>query len=192
MIQFKAILLLLAVALTLPGEAANASHPFHVTRAEVEYNADRQTFEVAICVWPEDLALAVSKMEKRTVKIDSETEASRDEIFSRYVAKKFRFVAQTKTDNTKKTDAKSDDAKQEKPAAAKIRWVGSELEIKQGWLYFEVDAKTAATDWTIENRMFFELNDDQLNQIQIRNGKALDSQTLSANQTSATWSRETK
>lgn len=127
MIQFKAILLLLAVALTLPGEAANASHPFHVTRAEVEYNADRQTFEVAICVWPEDLALAVSKMEKRTVKIDSETEASRDEIFSRYVAKKFRFVAQTKTDNTKKTDAKSDDAKQEKPAAAKIRWVGSSL-----------------------------------------------------------------
>lgn len=191
MIQLKAILLLLAVALTLPVETANASHPFHVTRAEVEYNAKRQTFEVAICVWPEDLALAVSKMEKRTVKIDSESEVSRDEIFSRYVAKNFRFVAQTKTDNAKTENGKADDTK-EKPAAAKVRWVGSELEIKQGWLYFEVDAKTTATDWTIENRMFFELNEDQLNQVQIRNGKQLDSETLSANQTSTKWSRETK
>ena len=178
MIQTKTILLLI-VALMLPIEPASASHPFHVTRAEVEYNPKRQTFEVAICVWPEDLARAVSQTEKRKVNIDDESEASRDAMFSRYVAKKFQFVAQTAADN-----------KKEKPAAAKIRWIGSELEVKQGWLYFEVDAKTVAKNWTIENRMFFELNDDQLNQVQIRNGKLMESQTLSGLQSSVDWKRE--
>ena len=69
MIRPLTLLLLIAVALTGLGEQAFASHPFHVTRAEVEYNAKRQTFEVAICVWPEDLQRAASKMEKRDVKI---------------------------------------------------------------------------------------------------------------------------
>jgi len=179
MIQFKTALLLLAVALTGMCEAAIASHPFHVTRAEIEYNAKRQKFEVAICIWPEDLAKAVSKMEDRTVNIDTESETNRDKLFAKYVAKKFRFTA------------KSDDAN-EKPTAATIRWIGSELEVKQGWLYFEVDAKTTAANWSIENRMFFELNDDQLNQVQVRNGKLVESLTLSPNQTTAKWSRELK
>lgn len=180
MIRLTTMLLLIVIALTGLSEQAFGSHPFHVTRAEVDYNAKRQTFEVAICVWPEDLQRAVSKLEKRDVKIDTESETKRDEMFSRYVAKNFQFVA--------KADASAD--KNEKPSAAKIRWIGSELEVKQGWLYFEVDAKTAATNWTIENRMFFELNDDQLNQVQIRSGKTLESQTLSALQTSVEWNRK--
>jgi hypothetical protein len=162
-------------------ESAFASHPFHVTRAEIEYNAKRQTFEVALCVWPEDLERAVSKMENRDVRIDAISETSRDEIFSRYVAKKFRFVAQAK-----------DATDEEKPVAAKMRWIGSELEIKQGWLYFEVDAKTESANWSIENQMFFRLNEDQLNQVQIRNGKEVVSKTLSANQSSTNWSSQKK
>ncbi len=186
MIRFKTILLLLIVLLSAISESADASHPFHVTRAEIEYNAERQTFEVALCVWPEDLERAVSKMENRDVKIDVESESSRDEIFSRYVAKKFRFVAQAKGD-----------ANKEKPAAAKIRWIGSELEIKQGWLYFEVDAKikganSAATNWSIENQIFFELNDDQMNHLQIRCGKDWTSQTLSSIKPMANWTRKSE
>ncbi|QEG21274.1 DUF6702 family protein [Mariniblastus fucicola] len=179
MIRANTLAALLIATLVFTSNVAIASHPFHVSRAEIEYNAKRQTFEVSLCVWPEDLVLAVSKMEKRTIDIDAESESSRDELFNRYVAKTFRFFPQTGDE-------------QEQSVAAKIRWVGSELEIKQGWLYFEVDAKTSATDWSIENRMFFELNDDQLNQVQIRHGKAMESLTLSANQISAEWSRERK
>lgn len=177
MIQFKTTLLLLVVALTCLCESAFASHPFHVTRAEIEYNAKRKKFEVAICVWPEDLAKAVSKMEDRTINIDTETETNRDKVFHKYVAQKFKFISQSNNDS-------------EKSAAATIRWIGSELEVKQGWLYFEVEAKAAATSWSIENRMFFELNDDQLNQVQVRNGKLMESQTLSGQQPSVGWTRE--
>lgn len=177
MIRLATTLLLLAVVFASNGESAKASHPFHVTRAEIEYNAKRKTFEVAICVWPEDLERAVSKLEKRSVKIDDETEANRDKMFCRYVAKTFQFTAQP---------AKADG--EDKPSAtAKIRWIGSELEIKQGWLYFEVDANQATTSWKIANRMFFELNDDQLNQAQIRNGKTIQSETLSALKPAANW-----
>lgn len=175
MIQRKTTLLVL-VALACLCEFAIASHPFHVTRAEIAYNSTRQKFEVAICIWPEDLAKAVSKMEKRTVDIDAESETDRDKLFKKYVAQKFKFTSQSGKEN-------------EKPTAASIRWVGSELGIKQGWLYFEVDAKTANTNWSIENRMFFELNDDQLNQVQIQNGRLMESKTLSNQQPSVDWKR---
>lgn len=174
-LSFVAILTLVNV-----GDNAIASHPFHVTRAEIEYNSQRKAFEVALCVWPEDLAKAISKMEKRSIDIDAISETKRDELFKKYVAQSFRFIPSQaeKTDKTKK------------PSGADIRWVGSEIKVKQGWLYFEVDAKGDATNWSIENEMFFELNDDQMNHLQIRCGKDWTSQTLSSIKPVADWTRK--
>jgi len=155
---------------------ACASHPYHVSMAEIEYNPTRKTFEVALCVWPEDLQKAVSKMEYRVINIDIESESSRDKLFAKYVAQKFQFLPSGKVE------------KGGELTAASIRWVGSELTLKKGWLYFEVDAKPASGGWTIENNLFFELNEDQLNLVQITAGKSLKSQTLSANQPSLDWS----
>ena len=50
-------------------------------------------------------------------------------------------------------------------AAPKIKWYGHEANAKKAWLYFEI-AGDAEADWSIENRVFFELNDDQLNHVQ--------------------------
>ena len=56
---------------------------------------------------------------------------------------------------------------QTKPTSksGKIKWYGHEADAKQVWLYFEV-AADAEADWKVENRVFFELNDDQLNHVQ--------------------------
>ena len=56
---------------------------------------------------------------------------------------------------------------QTKPTSksGKIEWYGHEADAKQVWLYFEV-AADAEADWKVENRVFFELNDDQLNHVQ--------------------------
>ena len=185
MIQRNLLIVIAAALFAIPFDSVAASHPFHVSRAEIEYNAKRKTFEVALCVWPEDLEKAASKLENRDVNIDLETEANRDAIFKKYVAAKFKFVEATDPESDTKSNAN-------KPTPAKIRWIGSEIKIKQGWLYFEVAADASVSDWTIENRMFFELNDDQLNQIQVQNGKLMASQTLSVNQPSANWSRDNK
>lgn len=172
-------LLLCLCILNSVAEPALASHPFHVSRAEVDYNAKRKTLEVALCVWPEDLEKAVSKMEKSSFRIDDETEKKRDLLFKKYVEKKFRFLPNGKAEGEKK-------------AAAVIRWVGSEIKIKQGWLYFEVDVSDSAANWKIENSMFFELNDDQMNHIQVRNGKVLNTQTLSDKTPSMDWAKQPK
>lgn len=50
-------------------------------------------------------------------------------------------------------------------APAKIKWYGHEADAKKAWLYFEI-AGDGEVDWSIENRVFFELNDDQLNHVQ--------------------------
>ena len=67
MTSLKRVLTLICLAAScLSTQNAMASHPFHVSSAEIEYNQNRETFEVAICLWPEDLAKAVSKMEQKT------------------------------------------------------------------------------------------------------------------------------
>lgn len=176
----KLILALTVMAVACCAQPAVASHPYHVSMAEIEYNPTRKTFEIALCVWPEDLQKAVSKMENKSFNIDSATEKDRDELFKKYVAQKFRFLPSNKTE------------KDSEPTPASIRWVGSELSIKKGWLYFEVDGKAASDGWRIENQMFFELNEDQLNLVQVMAGKRLESRTLSAGQPSLDWSTKTE
>jgi hypothetical protein len=61
-----------------------------------------------------------------------------------------------------KRDAKRD-------AKGAIKWYGHEADPKQAWLYFELDGNLAGK-LTFENRIFFELNDDQLNHIQWSGG----------------------
>jgi hypothetical protein len=173
-------------------DAAVTLHPYHVTRAEVEYNSTRQTFQVALCVWPEDLQKAVSKIEGKAVNVDSEPEANLNLLMKKYVASKFRFLPAVASDEKAEgtetgTAGKEDSAAEPEPKPAEIRWVGSEVKIKQAWLYFEIDA-SAGTEWQIENRLFLEFNEDQLNQVQIRNGKQWFSKTLSATLTTANWS----
>ena len=55
-----------------------AAHPYHVSRAEIQYNASRGTFEVALCVWPADLEKAVGQMQKKAIDLDTLTEAQLD------------------------------------------------------------------------------------------------------------------
>lgn len=184
--QFNVVLVALIAGFAAD---ASASHPYHVTRAEVEYNKQRQTFQVALCVWPEDMEKAVSVLAERAVDIDAEPAKQLNALMKAYVAKKFTFVPVAEEDGDD-VDVKADAQEAETSKAASIRWVGSEVKIKQAWLYFEVDASAGSnSDWQIENQMFLELNDDQLNQLQIRSGKSWFSKTLSAQDASAVWSR---
>lgn len=198
MIHFLLSLTLLAFTTT-----GMAPHPYHVSRAEIQYNAQRGTFEVALCVWPDDLEKVIQD-DKKSVVLDKLSEQERDQLISDYVSKKFRVCpspsAQPKTTPTDSKTAAPPE-KKEVPSCS-IRWVGSEVALKQAWLYFEIDAGKKTKQWSFENRMFFELNDDQQNQIQIQTqaqtirrrgrGGQLFSRTLSAVDPTATWAQKAK
>ncbi|MCH2182076.1 MAG: hypothetical protein MK108_08740 [Mariniblastus sp.] len=149
--HFLVVLLMAACGVVLPNgnPTLSASHPYHVSYAEVEWNPETGHFEVALCVWPADLEKAISRMSGRAIDLDAEPGV--EAMFEQYVARRFRLIG---------------DSGKVRP----IRWVGAQVGLKQAWLYFEVAGDKKPGRWTIENRVFFELNEDQLNQIQIRMG----------------------
>ncbi|MEM7784098.1 MAG: DUF6702 family protein [Planctomycetota bacterium] len=136
-----------------------ASHPYHVSYAEVEWNAKSGNFEVALCVWPEDLEKALAKQTQSVVDLDKLENL--DTLAQDYLEKRFLILKESDLSEPSKVDA-------EKPTT--IRWVGHELALKKVWLYFEIKGDTAESDWNIQNLAFKEINEDQENHIQLTLG----------------------
>jgi len=136
-----------------------AAHPYHVSLAEVNWNPKSGNFEVALCLWPADLEKAIAIAQGKPIDLDKVDNL--DELIERYVAKKFLLRRAKPVGGSKA----------ESIAKPTIRWVGHEKTIKEAWLYFEITGDKTPARWTIENRVFFELNDDQMNQVQMTIGK---------------------
>lgn len=124
------------------GTASTYAHPYHVSLAEIERNDRTGNFEVSLCIWPADLEKALARMARKPVDLDKVENL--DELIAKYIDANVMFTA---GDGTQ----------------AKIRYVGCELDLQKGWLYFEVQSGKDRDDWTYQNRFFFELNDDQIN-----------------------------
>ena len=150
---------LVAAVVSSPADC-QASHPYHVSHAEVNWNETSGNFEVALCVWPADLEKALKGDTGKSVNLD-EVE-NLDQLLEAYVGKKFRI-----TSANGQADSNS-----EKPVAPSIRWVGHERDLKKAWLYFEISGDKTIRKWKIENRVFFELNEDQLNHVDFKYGKS--------------------
>ncbi|MDG1872454.1 MAG: hypothetical protein P8J27_00985 [Mariniblastus sp.] len=165
--QFPPYLTLMITAAITTAITANAeaSHPYHVSKSEVSWNSKTGNFEVAMCVWPADLEKALATQTRQAVDLDKVENL--DELMATYVGNKFRVCKSVAPDEQSK--------------AASIRWVGHERNHKEAWLFFEVQGDKKQSDWTIENRIFFELNKDQLNQIQFSVGRHVSSFISSAN-----------
>ena len=148
-------LALVAAVVSSPADC-QASHPYHVSHAEVNWNAKSGNFEVALCVWPADLEKALKADTGKSIDLDEVEDL--DLLLESYVGKKFRIAS-----GGGQADAK-------KPAAAQIRWVGHERDLKKAWLYFEISGDPSVRQWKIENRVFFELNEDQLNHVDFKYG----------------------
>jgi len=126
-------------------------HPFHVSVAEMEFNPQSGCLEVSLRVWPEDLEKALRQKTGKPVDLDSDPQV--DKLIFAYLQNKIEV---------------------QDPEGKKypLRWIGKELEIKQAWLYFEVKTLREPDDFTYSNRLFFELQDDQINMFHLRlNGR---------------------
>ena len=146
---------------------ANATHPFHVSIAEVEYNSKSKKLEIALKVWPNDLEKAVEIQNKRRVNIEKDPKA--DELILKYLESAFQV-----------TDIKK------KPG--KLNWVGKEIGIKEAWLYFEVSLENGVDGAVFENKICFEVLDDQVNTVLFRKDKKRLSLKTTRNQPKQTLS----
>ena len=175
--------------------AAEPPHPYHVSLAEVNWNSKSQKFEVALCLWPADLEQALTQQVGRPIDLAKEPDvdhlmeayiAKRFTIHSttngteqvKEQKSPADLSANSETGNSsaikleKTVAAQAPTATAANPQAShplvqppKIKWYGHEADAKQAWVFFEI-AGDAKANWTFENRVFFELNDDQLNHVQ--------------------------
>lgn len=132
--------------------AANAvAHPFHVSIAEGEWNAETKCLEVSLRVSPEDLETALTKQASEKVRLE-ETE-NVDEQITAYLQEHFHF------------------RKREKEAPLKLKWTGKEITTKAAWLYFEIEAPDGVENLELSNDLFVAEEKTQINTVILRQGE---------------------
>ena len=159
-------ILAVALAWISGGFAANLvaaiDHPFHASRACVEFNPETSSLEVALCVFPDDFAAAVADGDAAPLNYADPQQV--DQRARTYVAEKFQVWA-------------ADHPLQ-------LHWVGHEQTAQQVWLYFEFPVAEGEVDGlAFRNSMLWELFDDQVNDVTLQIGPRCRTLTFRAGQT---------
>jgi hypothetical protein len=123
-------------------ETANANHDFHSSLAEIHYNAKSKSLEISLRVFSDDLDVALTKDNNRTIRVDAT--AAADPLLKQYLGKHFAF-----------TDSKN--------ARKPIVWVGKEIAVDVTWIYFEIPIAENLNGMRFENSILCELFEDQVN-----------------------------
>ena len=135
-------------ALLLAAGLAQA-HAFHVSWCELDHNSEAGTWEMALRVTPEDLENALSRAGREAVRLGRTP--GLDERTLTYLEQKL--IAR-------------DSAGQ----PCSWRWVGKETSWKEVWVYAELLCPGPLSGGEIENRLFLELHEEQVNTLVLRQG----------------------
>lgn len=139
--------------LVVLGVGVGSAHPFHVSIAEIEFNGESRTLEVALRVHPEDLVRALESRKRPGEKIELETGSLVEGKIAGYLAEVFV--------------VKHGDR------SLPLARVGEEIGVDWAWLYFEVDLATLSSKGSGEvaldvyNSAFFEFTKDQVNTLNL-------------------------
>lgn len=122
-------------------------HDFHTSLAEMEYNQQSKTFEVALRVFTDDLenALKVNNNGAKVV-VSNTTEA--DSHIARYISNNFQLL-------DKKKQAKA------------FKLIGKEIEGDVTWIYFELSGVDKLEGLNLVNKVLIESFSDQKNIVNI-------------------------
>lgn len=129
---------------------ADAGHKFHASLTQIEVNAKARTVEVAIRVFIDDLEEALSLRAGRRIRL--ETASDLDALALDYVQSSVKLDA---------PDGKR----------LVFRWIGKEVSVDVVWLYVEAPCSGPIDEGRLENALFFELFDDQVNTVNLKDGK---------------------
>ena len=138
----------LAAIICMTGQSATAAHPFHTSHAEMEFNPKTKKLEVALRMYPGDLERAVARMQKSPVRLEKTQNIN--DLILRYVNSTFL----TRSKDSKKWQS--------------AKWVGKELNVKTIWVYVEIPCKDGLDGLVVRNRIFHELQANQINTVDFR------------------------
>lgn len=176
-----------------------AGHPYHVCVGEMDWNADRGCWEVALRLHPSDLQTAISQLAGRRLELDGSQEA--EKFVLQYLSQHFGWIGldadqrpwplpRERAEREPQLDLGNDSVAAERPAGegplAELHWLGSELEKGWMWLYFELapppklsgEAKPGADSPSpgrplrlgLQHSLLLDLVEDQTNTLVVRTG----------------------
>ncbi len=123
-------------------------HKFHASITELEVNPETGKIEVVMRLFTDDLESALGKRLGRTIVIDREDLSGEVLAYARDV---FRI----------------EDAKGQLLA---LSWVGMEVQVKNTFVYLELDQPAQLEGLTLVQRVFYELFNDQVNTVNHKHG----------------------
>jgi hypothetical protein len=131
-------------------------HPFHVSQAEAEWNAESARLEVALRLHPQDAQAILDRQSKTPIDLATAPEDQLAERFAAYLSDRFCLVREVGTDEALERGSWA--------------WVGIEREATHVWLYFELGRPEGAPDSAIrlENRLLMDIQGDQTNVVLLR------------------------
>ena len=126
-------------------------HPVHETVSEMQWNEETNRLEVSLRLSTQD-ELWISR------EIQGKQESQKSAAL-RYLRKSFRL------DPIKASKTTADEKKREVEPKAKYHWVGRQREGSHVWWYFEIEPVNHKKPEVIEQRMFFERNENYANRV---------------------------
>ncbi|MFN0121260.1 MAG: DUF6702 family protein [Blastocatellia bacterium] len=123
------------------------THKFHVTNAQLEYNAAAQSAEIVIRVFADDFQTAISKHAGQDTKLDRPEhwkDKTRAALILSYINASFAL-------------------KNKAGRPVKLSWIGMEGQADMFWLYVEGKIPGGLAGAQLRNRLHCELFDDQVN-----------------------------
>lgn len=148
MFRFRLMLFLgIVVAFSSP---VAAEHPTHISRGEIEFNADTQCLEFAVCLYEEDVRTVVRRQSDAIVDLDDHDKT--DPALEAYLRDNF-YIA--------------DLSKKER----ELTWYGYEVDKEGVWIYFEVTVTEEPTNLVVGNRMLLEVQPGNVSDFRFRWGK---------------------
>lgn len=155
-ISLGAVVLLTAVAV---------AHPFHISVAELEYNAQSQKLEVSLKLHATDFERALAKRFGKDV--DLEGDVFKDgKLATEYLDSHFYLVSAA--DAAKEASDREGAASAEGLVRSKCHFVGSEVKQSWMWLYFEMEVPEVEGDLALFNTVLLDLTDGQINTATVR------------------------
>jgi hypothetical protein len=153
------------------GAGATTAHPVYLSATEIHYKPEKQTIEISMKVFSDDLSTALTAAEGYAIEIGTDREPKdAASIINKYINRHFSLSA-----NGQKLN---------------YEYIGKEIERSDFfalWLYFEVKNVPNLKTLTINNSILFELFSSQNNIISIRQGSQIRRASLVKNKYSTSF-----
>lgn len=155
--RFAAILLFCLLGSANAVQAASpALHPFHISVAEMEYNAKSKRIEVSLKLHSTDLDNALSADLGKRVDVEKDKV---DKELTKYLEGHFYLLPESA--------AKAEEITEKTPLS-KVHFVGKELDKGWLWVYFEMELPKSDEPLALVNTVFLDRIKDQINTVSVR------------------------